>query len=63
MLTVTYADRHSLALYAEGRYAECRGSLLMALRFWVENHLADRHLVDSRSIRADLLANLQLTNC
>jgi hypothetical protein len=56
MLSVTYAECH-LALYAECRYAKGRGALLIAPRLLIENQLADRHLVDSHCIRADLLAD------
>ncbi len=29
MLTVTYAECHIFALYAERRYAQCRGDLML----------------------------------
>jgi hypothetical protein len=39
MLTVTYAECHIKAPYAEWRYAECRGAIFTAVTYLYRNEI------------------------
>ncbi len=52
MLSVSNAERHTLALYTECHYAECRGAILLALAFFEGCICIKAHKLINTSIAA-----------